>query len=320
VSVLLTVAALATLLALAVLAGRLAPEPSARLLIALQRVHARLRERRAEIPGFVMPYLEGGQGEVVLLLHGFGADKDHFARVARYLVPHYRVIAPDLPGFGAASRDPRASYLMARQAERVRQFMDALGIARVHLGGSSMGGFIASELAARWPERVLSLWLLDAAGTAAATGTPVVQEYLKSGEVPLVVRSRAHFDVLLKLATHRPVFLPHAVREALVRRALADAPLHARIYRELAVESPPLEQRGTPIDVPTLIVWGEEDRILSPAAAATQLHLHPRGRLLRMAGIGHLPMLEAPRRSATALLAFLGELPQGRSASSRTKR
>ena len=75
-----------------------------------------------------MPYLEGGQGEPLVLIHGFSADKDNFTRVARFLTPHYRVICPDLPGFGDATRDPSARHGIADQVTRLKAFLGALGI------------------------------------------------------------------------------------------------------------------------------------------------------------------------------------------------
>jgi pimeloyl-ACP methyl ester carboxylesterase len=92
--------------------------------------------------GTHIAYLEGGSGEPLVLVHGFGADKDNFTRVARWLTPHYRVIAHDVVGFGESTHLPDADYRYAVQAERVRAFVQALGLARVQLGGNSMGGGI----------------------------------------------------------------------------------------------------------------------------------------------------------------------------------
>ena len=80
--------------------------------------------------GTRIAYLEGGSGEPLVLVHGFGADKDNFTRVARWLTPHYRVIAPDLVGFGESTHLPDADYHYAAQAERVRAFVQALGLLR----------------------------------------------------------------------------------------------------------------------------------------------------------------------------------------------
>jgi pimeloyl-ACP methyl ester carboxylesterase len=105
-----------------------------------QRWRSGLTRKEIEIPGGLRyVYLEGGRGEPLLLLHGFGANKDNFTPIARYLTPHFRVIAPDHIGFGESSHPQDAEYAAPAQAERLRLFMQALGIPRFHLGGSQWG-------------------------------------------------------------------------------------------------------------------------------------------------------------------------------------
>lgn len=283
----------------------LAPRWMARRWLALERARAGLRERRAQIAGFSMPYLEGGLGEPLVLVHGFGGDKDNFTRIARLLTPRFRVIAPDLPGFGEATRDLTARYHIDAQVERLRAFIAQLGLGAVHLGGSSMGGFIAAQLAATYPAEVRSLWLLDAAGALVARDTEIINRYIATGEMALLVRREADYGALLKAVAHRAPLLPHSLRLTLARRAVADYALHSRIFREIGVESPQLDERYSAIRAPTLIVWGRDDRILNPAAGEVMRTRVPRSRLVLMEGTGHLPMIERPGATAADFLAFL---------------
>jgi pimeloyl-ACP methyl ester carboxylesterase len=144
------------------------PAAAFKFLLKAERSSAGLEQHSIKVDGLHIEYLEGGQGDVVLLLHGFGANKDNWTRISKHITPHYRVIAPDLPGFGESSRQPDANYTIAAQADRVNAFVRTLGIQSFHLGGSSMGGNIAGVYAAQHPESVISLWLVAPGGVASA--------------------------------------------------------------------------------------------------------------------------------------------------------
>lgn len=294
---------LCALAALLVVAARLAPVQMTQLALGAERRRSALALRRARVAGFDMPYLEGGRGEVLLLVHGFGADKDNFTRIARFLTPHYRVLVPDLPGFGDASRDPAASYAMADQVARLHDFLAGLGVTRVHLGGSSMGGFIAAQFAATFPHMVGSVWLIDAAGTMAAYETALMRHYRETGENVLLVDREERFDALLAAATHKRPFVPRFVRTAMARRAVGDFALHSAIMKQMH-GSPLLEDQYRQLQTPALIVWGAEDELLHPGGAPALAALFPDSQVRIMEGIGHLPMVEAPRASAADYLAF----------------
>ena len=294
---------IAAALAACYLIARIAPERVTRLALAAERRHSGLALRSARVDGFDIPYLDGGQGEALLLIHGFGADKDNFTRVARYLTPHFRVIIPDLPGFGDAGRDPQADYFMADQVARMHALLAQLGVARVHLGGSSMGGFIAAQFAATWPAMTGSVWLIDAAGTAASYASPMAQHYDKTGKMPLLMDDPGQFDALVAATTHKTPFLPRFVRTTLARRAVADFALHTRIMRQLR-DSPLLESLYSALATPALIVWGAEDGVLHPDGAAALAAIFTQAQVHIMPGLGHLPMAEAPQLVASDYLAF----------------
>lgn len=293
-------------LAVVMLALLVAPAELTALGIWLERRISGLKLRSAHVDGFDIPYLEGGAGEVLLLIHGFGGDKDNFTRIARFLTPHYRVIIPDLPGFGDATRDLKASYTMAEQVGRMHALVTQLGIARFHLGGNSMGGFIAAQFAAPYGHMVASLWLLDPAGTAASHDSPMLRNYEKTGKNPLLVERVDDFNDTIRATTHKAPFLPGFARQTLGRRAVADFALHTLIARHMT-DSPELETSFKPMATPALIVWGAEDTILNPAGAESFRQLFPNSRVIIMDGIGHLPMVEAPQQTASDYLAWRGQ-------------
>ena len=107
----------------------LAPEKTTKLVIDIERKRSGLTRKEITLPGELhYVYLEGGQGEPIVLLHGFGANKDTFVRVARFLTPHYRVIIPDHIGFGESSHPQNANYSAGVQAVRIRTLAQALGV------------------------------------------------------------------------------------------------------------------------------------------------------------------------------------------------
>ena len=97
-------------------------------------------------------YLDGGSGPPVVLLHGFGSNKDLWNAVAARLTPAYRVIVPDLPGFGESTKRESANYDVQTQVKRLHEFLNNLGIEQKHIAGNSMGGMISVAYAATYPE------------------------------------------------------------------------------------------------------------------------------------------------------------------------
>ena len=93
----------------------LAPGSATTFAFSIDRKLAGLKLKRQDIADFTMPYMEGGKGEALILIHGFGGDKDNFTRMAGRLTKRFRIIIPDLPGFGDATSDPSAQYRMSDQ-------------------------------------------------------------------------------------------------------------------------------------------------------------------------------------------------------------
>ena len=110
------------------------------LVIGMVRRWGRMSAKSVVVDGVTWPYLEGGppDGAVVVLIHGFGGDKNNWPLYARYFTKRYRVIAPDLPGFGENVRNPEWHYGGAAQTERLHAFITELDLDDIHLAGNSM--------------------------------------------------------------------------------------------------------------------------------------------------------------------------------------
>jgi pimeloyl-ACP methyl ester carboxylesterase len=283
------------------------PEKALRVLTNVQRARAGLERKEIQLPnGLHYVYLEGGKGEPLMLLHGFGADKDNFTPVARYLTAHYRVIIPDLIGFGESAHPMDVSYSPPEQARRLRALAHALGFASVHLGGSSMGGHIAMTYAALYPEEVKSLWLLDTGGVWSAPRTAALAAIDATGQNPLLVRKEADMARLFRLVTSNPPYIPRPILNVLARQRIKNFRLEQRIFKDVISDS--VEERVTGLATPTLIVWGSEDQVLGVEASRILNRLMPRSRVVIMQRTGHLPMFERPGESAKDYLKFRASL------------
>jgi len=289
----------------------LAPEKATKLAIDLERKHSGLTLKEINLPGELhYVYLEGGKGEPLVLLHGFGANKDNFIRVARFLTPHYRVIIPDHIGFGESGHPQDADYSAGVQAVRIRTLAKALGITKLHLGGSSMGGHISLMYAAIYPDEVKSLWLLDPAGVWSAPSDEVREIIIKTGKNPLMARSEDEFAKIFAFVMADPPFIPRPILNVMAQERIRNYELEKRIFKETHTDS--VEKYVDGLKTPTLIVFGNKDRAINPATAEILHKLMPRSEVIIMPGIGHLPMLEKPHKSAEDYLKFRTELDQAK--------
>lgn len=260
-------------------------------------------------------YLEGGKGEVLLLLHGFGANKDNWNRLAFHLTDNYRVIALDLPGFGESYKNGELNYGVQQQANRVSEFVEKLQLKQLHIAGNSMGGFIAGNFAAKYPEKTKSLWLLNPLGATSPQESEMFAA-VRRGERPYVlVNNEAQMKTLLEKVFYEPPFIPSAVVSQLAIQAAENYDLHKDIFYSIhRIASNgisfdlPLEQSLVNFDKPIFVVWGAEDKILHWSGSHTMANLGPHVQVSIIEHMGHLPMLESPKAIAHLFEEFQSSL------------
>ena len=274
---------------------------------ARERSVAGLARRETTLPdGTHMVWLEGGSGAPLVLVHGFGADKDNFTRVSRTLVPHYRVIVPDLVGFGESAHRTDVDYHYAAQAERLRAFVHALGLSRIDLGGNSMGGGIAMSYAAQHPQDVASLWLIDCAGIAEAPPSELAEVITRTGANPLMITNESDYPAFLHFVMSDPPWIPASVMDVLARERMANQALERQVFQQIATDSVSAAVKG--LATPTLITWGEDDRALSVGTVPVLKALLPNAQSVVMPHVGHAPMIERPEESAADYLRFRAQV------------
>ncbi|SDH35767.1 Pimeloyl-ACP methyl ester carboxylesterase [Pseudomonas flavescens] len=271
---------------------------------------------RISVNDLEISYYQGGppDAETVLLVHGFGADKSTWLWFARDLTERYHVIAVDLPGFGASDR-PHGSYDVGTQTERLAAFVDALSIRRLHLVGHSMGGHIAALYAARYPQHVTSLALMANAGIGTPRRDTGFQRTREQGDNPLQGELPTQLDPLLDWLFVAPPQLPEHLHQYLAQRAVDDSAHQRLVFDHLQQRYLPLEPELQRIGAPTLLLWGDQDRISDMSAIEVMKPLLADATVVIMKGCGHAPMLECPKETAAQYLQFIGA--HGMEASSR---
>jgi pimeloyl-ACP methyl ester carboxylesterase len=274
----------------------------------LEATYATPPSRFIDIAGLRLHLRESGPASAppVLFLHGFGSSLHTWEDWATSLEGEFRVLRIDLPGFGLTGPDPSGDYSDARAVALVEALLDRLGIARVDLVGSSMGGRIAWRFAADRPGRVRRLVLMAPDGYA-AHGI----EYGKPVRVPLMMRALPYvlpmplFRQTLAAAYADPAAMTEERLARYAAMTLAPGVRQAILDRTAGHLLEPPEPYLHRITAPVLLLWGERDRMV-PAANAGDYQRELRdSRLVMLPGIGHVPMEEDPARALVPVRDFL---------------
>ncbi len=210
-----------------------------------------MKEETIIINGMTIGYKIVGQGPTILILHGWGSSSDRWAQVSELLSQrNFSVIVPDLPGFGKNSQ-PLSVWGIEEYSALVSSFVEKLGLAKFVLLGHSFGGGLAVKYASRHPEKVRKLILVASA--------------IRRGKTPYKTAMRI-LAKIFKLFSFLPLY--GFFRKALYKYAVrSDYAYQAGIMKEiyLKVINEDLSPLLSRISVPTLIVWGEKDDVLSVA-------------------------------------------------------
>ena len=263
--------------------------------------------------GYHVHYRDDGDPSLPLLvlLHGFGDSCTTWEGWVRELKSRFHIISPDFPGHGL-TRAPQGSRL---KAEGLADFVDAfaatLALPKFAVAGNSMGGGAAWQLAVRHPERVNALTLVDAAGFANDKPPGDVPLAFKILRYPIgrAVLSKIDNRPLIENGLKTDVFDKALITPPLVDRwaEFQRAPGHRAILMSIDMGAParPTADLVSTITVPTLILWGENDPLIEPAAAKKFAAAIPGAKLITYAKVGHLPQIEIPQRSAADAADFL---------------
>jgi abhydrolase domain-containing protein 6 len=273
------------------------------------RWQAGLSRHTVQVDDHRWVYLEGGRGESLLFVHGFGMEKDGWGLFPKAFSRSYRLILPDLPGFGENSRLESANYDVPSQAKRLNRFVESLGLNRFHLAGSSMGGYIAGFYASEYPEKVKSLALFNPAGVNSPVPSDLWRRYAETGEIALVYRTKEGFEEILRLLFYRVPPVPGAFKTYFAELGASNYVFYGKVLRDLERGGKhELEQRLSRVEARTLVLWGANDRILHVSGAEKFREGLKNVTVVILDQCGHVPFFEKREETIKAYQDFLADL------------
>ena len=272
-----------------------------------EAMNAQLEKHSVQAGDTQWVYYEGGQGPTIVLLHGFAARKEVWLKVAPMLTAHFRVVIPDLPGWGESSRIPNASYNIDNQAARLNDFVQTLHLQHALFVGHSMGGAIAGVYAAEHPEDVAELALVDSFGLKFKEND--FAKEAMSGKDPFIFDDRAGFLRANALAFEHVPDIPGRFIDVLVKDNIKNRAFIENTFNELREDSQvnALQSRLDKLTMPTLGLWCHDDKIIDISALDSLrngLTHAPAINTSILNGCNHMPQMEKPQEFTQVLTSF----------------
>lgn len=271
-----------------------------------------------EVNGLNVHYKMFGQGEpVFILLHGFGASLFSWHEVTAPLAEYGTVIAYDRPAFGLTERpmewEGESPYSPQSQVELVIGLMDALGIEKAILVGNSAGGTISMQVALQYPDRVQALILVDpavyAGGGAPAWTRPILNTPQMNRVGPLISRQlQARGPEFIELAWHDPSKITPEIMEGYQKPLQAENWDKALWFLTVSSRESGLAERVGELTLPTLVITGDDDRIVPTEQSLKLADELPNAQLVVVPQCGHVPHEEQPDLFMQAVTEFLATM------------
>src|SRR5215207_7739594 len=276
-----------------------------------------VREREIRVEGVRTRFLTAGAGVPLVLLHGVGDNALDWRWAIPDLARDHVVYAPDLPGSGGSAKPEAGGYSPASFERFVGSFLGTLGVERAAVVGNSLGGLAGLRFALSEPERVTALGLVASAGLGRKV-SPALRSLSLPGYGGIAVAWGRRRPGAAQRALGRSALLfahPWRVPQEWLKEQYRLARLPGFLKAQLATVRAQVGIRGQrevlldrlpDLQTPTLVVWGERDRVLPPSQAHEAITRLPNGSLEHIPKCGHLPQVEYPERFASSLARFLG--------------
>ena len=260
-----------------------------------------VEEKFLQIDGNKIRYLESGDSKKTLvLIHGLGASAERWAQVIPLFAEEFRVIVPDLIGFGYSDK-PLVDYTTEFFSEFLQQFLIASDIKRPNLIGSSLGGQIAAEFATSHSQEIEKLVLVSPSGVMKQS-TPALDAYIMAALYPNEQSAKNAFEMMECSGKEVNEVVVNGFIE---RMRLPNAKL-AFMSTLLGIKNSELiTSKLQTISTPTMIIWGSDDPVIPIHYADRFVSTIKDCRFFRMDGCGHTPYVQDPQTFASKVMEFL---------------
>ncbi|MBJ6136255.1 alpha/beta fold hydrolase [Marinobacter litoralis] len=275
-----------------------------------QRWLLRAKRRETSVDGHRMVYLERGKARpgtpTLVLLHGFASMKENWAFWMQLLPSHWHLLVPDLPGLGESEYRPEANYGYESQAERLGHWLADYNSNNVHIAGSSMGGAIAALLAHQLATPPRTVTLLNSAGIPESPGMEHLAPVRPTTDSVLIPSDWSGvYRMFNSVGNGRPSVPGLAMTGLLGPDLMKRRHALQHIFNDMVADPmAPTRYLGRQA-IPVQVQWGDRDTI-TPARCVDWLKkTMPDADIHVFRGVGHLPMIENPKRSAAVLAGFV---------------
>ncbi|MGI0047153.1 MAG: alpha/beta fold hydrolase [Nitrosotalea sp.] len=258
-----------------------------------------MQTKFADVWGHKIRYLEEGKSDkTIILLHGLGGSAERWLKVIPLLSPKYRVIAPDVIGFGYSDK-PSEDYTIEFFGKFLSAFINTLNLKTAVLVGTSLGGQIAAQCASI--NDTIEKIILVAPSGAMKRSTPAIDAYMMAALYPNHASAKTAFEMMSNSGTVDDFTISDFVK----RMSIPNAKL-AFISSVLGIKNSNVDESLDKIMIPTLLVWGRQDMVI-PIEHADQFVSSIKGCMfLEINDCGHLPHVEKPDLLAESILEFIG--------------
>ena len=278
------------------------------LLMGVERLGTGCDEKSIRIDDTQISYNECGnsQGEPVLFIHGFGADKDTWDRVIKCINGDFRMIAIDLPGWGKSSFVSGEDYSARRNATRIDAIREKLGVDSWHVVGWSMGGTMGATYALQHQNRVRSLTLMDSGGFRLPSMLADKSNPVEAAKL-MIVKNRDDFDNITNLAFFDPPWMPWFAKDIITEHLAAHSSAESEMLPQVISDITSLGTLFQSYKAPLQVIWGHEDRMMDKSVVDTIRSLRPDASTHVFEKCGHSPLLEKPTESAQLISDFINK-------------